>query len=121
MSNKYVTFDSFLYAATKLTKQIEPAITVRRVLSGAADTTWGPGTPTGFEVALQADVTPGEGYGDPGDLDTTLAKREVLSFIDLMGATYDVVVLGPITRRSVSPVEDDPANAVEYSFGLAVV
>ena len=53
--------------------------------------------------ALRANVTPETGYGSVSDIRNTIAKNELLTFIDHYGDTYTVVVQNNGSERSLSP------------------
>ena len=114
--NNYVTLDGHKYHCPfrEWEQQVEKSMNVRYAWGNTVDVTFGNGSFTTWTGALRANVTPETGFGSVSDIRNTMAKDELLTFIDHYGNTYTVVVQNNGAERSLSPRWDGASNAIFF-------
>ena len=96
-------------------------MTVKRLLSGATNITFGPATFTSWAGIIHADVSASAPFGTIDDLRVTSRKREVLSFTDHYGVSASVVIDRRVGGRSLSPMWDAADNVWRMNITLLKV
>ena len=114
--NDYIILDGKQYAtaADNWTPYEDRPLTIRRLLSGASNVTFGPATFTTWRGIIIVDVTPRAGFGSVDDLRTTYRKRTALSFTDHYGDAFSVVIDRAVDEKSLSPMW----TAVDNTFRI---
>lgn len=113
----YIILDGKRYAT--LQKAWEPGMmspqTTRITLAGDLDATFGAANLFVWEGDIKADITPRAAeWGSPTDIETTLAKKQKLSFTDHYGVAHTVTVSG-YKKRSIQPDYENSDNSLMYS------
>jgi hypothetical protein len=118
--NDYITLDGKQYRTAHETWEPneERPMTVRRLMSGGTNVTFGPNTFTGWGGTVMADVSAVAPFGTPTDLRTTYKKRSALSFIDHYGNSHSVVIDRRVGEKSISPMHDAPDNTFRMNLAL---
>ncbi len=121
--NDYVTLDGYRYAAPFM--QFEPIrqkpARVRYTLGGTLDVTYGPAAPLIWEGKLKVPVEPTDSdvWGDIGQFRITAATKAALAFIDHLGDSYTVHLLGRFHELPKVPVVDSTTNT--YYIPVTIV
>lgn len=118
--NNYITLDSKRYAtkSTDWTPGLLSPNTNRITLSGDLDATWGASVIYTWKGMIHADITPRAAeWGNPTNLETSLAKKQKLSMTDHYGTTFDVVIAG---WEKSSQQADWEASGNEMSYNVEI-
>lgn len=119
--NNYMTLDGKKYKT--LAKDWQPMYdipkTVRPLLNGSWDATYGLAEPMEWIGTMSIEVTPGDGFGSLEDFHITALKKTAIVFIDHIGTPYNVILFGPFRPRSFTAMWDAPSNC--YHFPLKLV
>lgn len=120
--NNYITLDGLRYK-TPWKAWGPPTIvnpgTVRLMLNGSLDATYGQGTVYTWTGEIIGPAIPEAGeYGDIDDLLASLREKNGLSFTDHLGNAFTVYVRGEIKQRSMSPVWNSEENEIYVNVTL---
>jgi len=118
--NNYITLDGYKYRT--MAKDWTPIVNVptsfRMTLSGKSDAAFAAGDIKQWAGTIEARVTPEDGFGSIDDLIASVLKRSPLSFTDHFGASYQVIVYGPMKQTSISPKWDGASNVYRIPVTL---
>lgn len=118
--NDYIILDSKYYTAPFgefHPERTKPA-RIRTTLSGSVDVTYGPAVVQAWEGNIWAPVSASGSYGTIGDLRTTIAKMQSVSYTDHYGNSHTVHIIGPFRERALTPVWDSIYNKWRVSIRL---
>ena len=118
--NDYIILDDKKYrtAAESWEPNEERPMTIRRLMSGGTNVTFGPATFTGWRGIVLVDVTQSAGYGSVDDMRTTYRKRQALSFTDHYGTACSVVIDRGVGEKSISPMWTAVDNVFRVNLSL---
>jgi hypothetical protein len=104
--NDYITLDGKRYhtAADSWEPNEERPLTVRRLMSGNTNVTFGPATFTGWRGVVAVEVGAQAPFGNIDDFRATYRKRSALTFMDHYGDDYSVVIDRAVGEKSISPM-----------------
>ena len=118
--NNYITLDSKQYMTNGKTWHMEDFVpsTERILLSGAHDVTFATATVRVWTGQIEAPVSATGSWGTIADLRTSLRKRQLLSFTDHYGSSFNVKASGPFKEDSKSVKWDGASNSIFVSVKL---
>ena len=121
--NEYITLDGYKYSAIhgQWTPNTDRPVVVRRLLSGAANVTFGPANVKRWQGTMNAAVTPKTGYGSISDLRATYEKHSALVFVDHYGGTHNVIIDRSVDESSVVPDWAAASNKMHVQISLVKV
>lgn len=111
--NDYITLNGKRYKtpSTNWAPVYNKPSTVRYTLLGAADATYGPAMGYEWQGEIEVPYSATAPWGSLSDFQATLALMTSCSFIDHLGTSYTVHVVGPQFRqRSLMSMWDSNSN-----------
>jgi hypothetical protein len=111
--NNYITLDGYKYMTLhgEWVPVRKKPNTVRLLLSGATDVSYGPAAPKEWKGKIIAPITVDAGWGSVDNLRATFAKRQGLSFTDhYAGGAVTVHIIGDFPEESLTAMWDGAEN-----------
>jgi hypothetical protein len=117
--NDYIMVDGYRYKTlTNWVPYEDRPMTIKRLMSGGADVTFGPATYKYWRGTICVDVSPANLYGGVSEFKASYRKASSVEFVDHFGETHQVVIDRGIDERSLSPMWSAPENTINVNVTL---